>query len=424
MPGSSSRLAALLVLVLGCGRSEAARPPDREASVVEPLAAADDELAFSGELRFANAGRIGARVFRPESFVPARGDDPGRGVELRLDSELLGALDAEIGILPARAAARQEVAFGSPGQPEDPRSIWLPVALGEGETRIELPAPGEQWHAAAAIVVLEVRAGRNWLPALLGPRSEMVRGGERFPGGRVVLGVVPVERRPTEVGATKQERGSITLDGVLDEAVWQGPGARLLASRDGEPPDELDARLGGPTEVRFAWDDDALYVAASLPDHDLFAEQREQDDPIYRNEAFELFVAADDAGERYLEFQVSARNTTFDARFPRYRKGDEAWDGQWQSAVALDGELARRGGDRGWTVELALPWSELCRETALRCSKAGPPLPGSDGERTLRINAYRLEKPDREAQLGLALSPTLQPDFHAWQNAAILRLAE
>jgi hypothetical protein len=419
-----ARHALLLGLLLGCGRSEAARPPDREAPLVEPLAAGDDELAFSGELRFANAGRIAARAFRPSTFVPARAGAPGRGVELRLDSELLGALDAELGILPARAAARQEVAFGTPGQPEDPRSVWLPVALAEGETRIELPAPGEDWHAAEAVVVLEVRAGRNWLPALLGPRSEMVREGERFPGGRVVLGVIPVERRPTSVGATKLEPGTITLDGVLDEDVWQGAGTRLLASRDGEPPDELDARVGGPTLVRFAWDDAALYVAASLPDHDVFAEQREQDDPIYRNEAFELFVAADTKAERYLEFQVSARNTTFDARFPRYRKGDEAWDGQWQSAVALDGELARRGGDRGWTVELALPWAELCRETALRCSKAGPPLPGGDGRRTLRINAFRLEKPDREAQLGLALSPTLQPDFHAWANAAILQLAE
>lgn len=413
MPRSSVLLA--LCLSLGCGRSEASAP-DRVAPVVTPLAGDDEALAFSGELRFANGGRITARSFRPGQLRPAREGDAGEGIELTLTSEGLGSLDASIGLLPPRAAARQEVAHDTPGQPEDPRGRWQPVSLAEGETVIAIPAPGEDWHADSALVVLEVRAGRNWLPAVLGPRSEMVREAERFPGGRVVLGVVPVERRPTQLGAARVEVGSTAIDGVLDEPVWttQTP-ARLLESRSGEPPDQLDARLGGPSEVRFAWDDEHLYVAASLPDHDLFAEQREQDDPIYRNEAFELFIAADGSGARYLEFQVSARNTTFDARFPRYRKGDEAWDGQWRSAVALDGELGRRGGDRGWTVELAFAWSELCRETALRC----PAKP----EQSLRVNAFRLEKPDREAQVGLALSPTLQPDFHAWANAAIVRLA-
>ncbi len=336
-------------------------------------------------------------------------------MQLVLTSEGLGALDAEIGLLPARAAARQEVGHDTPGQPDDPRSQWISVGLGEGEQRFELPAPSEDWHAPSAVVVLEVRVGRNRLPAVAGPRSEMVRGGERFPGGRVVLGVVPVERRPTTLAAVRVESGAIAIDGVLDEPAWtERAGARLLASRTGEPADEIEAQLGGPSTVWFAWDDEQLYVAGSLPDRDLFAEQREHDDPIYRNEAFELFVAADNSGERYLEFQVSARNTTFDARFARYRKGDESWDGRWASAVTLDGELDRRGGDRAYFVEAAFPWSELCRETALRCPIAA--------ERSLRVNVFRLDKPDRANQVGLALSPTLQPDFHAWANAAELRL--
>lgn len=405
-----------LLTVLGCSRSDAALP-DRQAEVIVPASNRDhdDALHFDGEVRYANGGRITARAIRPVRLQPTRAGEPGTALELVITSEGLGSLDAEIGLLPARAAARQEVAHDTPGQPDDPRSQWISVQLGEGEQHFELPAPGEDWHAATAVVVLEVRAGRNWLPATFGPRSEMVRGGKRFPGGRVTLGVVPVERRPTSIAAVRVEPGAIQVDGVLDEAVWtERTGARLLVSGNGEPAEEIERQLGGPSEVWFAWDDEHLYVAGSLPDRDLFAEQREQDDPLYRNEAFELFIAADAAGERYLEFQVSARNTTFDARFPRYRKGDEAWDGTWTSAVTIDGELERRGGDRGYFVELAFPWAELCRETALRCPIRA--------ERSLRVNVFRLDKPDRQAQVGLALSPTLQPDFHAWANAAQLRL--
>ena len=409
------RLAAFwLLTVLGCSRSEASSLDRQAPEVIEPTSDAN-ALRFAGEVRYANGGRIESRVLYPAKLQPTRAGQAGTPIELVLTSKGLSSLDAEIGVLPPDAAARQEVAHDSPGQPDDPRSRWISVRLGEGEQRFEVPALGEDWHAANAVVVLEIRAGRNWLPAVAGPRSEMVHGGQRFPGSRVVLGVVPVERRPTSVAAARVERGAITLDGVLDEPVWtEREPARLLGSRSGEPAEAIETKLGGPSQVWFAWDAENLYVAGSLPDRDLFAEQREHDDPIYRNDAFEVFIAADGSGSRYLEFQVSARNTTFDARFARYRKGEEAWDGSWTSAVTLDGELERRGGDRGWFVELAFPWAELCRETALRCPIAA--------ERSLRVNVFRLDKPDREAQVGLALSPTLQPDFHAWANAAELRL--
>jgi hypothetical protein len=235
----------------------------------------------------------------------------------------------------------------------------------------------------------------------------------RESGGRIVLGVVPVARRPTRVQAWASA-GPIVLDGVLDEPVWQQHGTALLESRTGEPATEIDARLGGSTMTYFAWDAEHLYVAGSLPDLDLYAPHRNRDDPLYRDEAFEVFLAGNSSGTQYLEHQVSARGVVFDARFAKYRKGDEAWNGSWRSAVMLDGELDRRGYDRGWTVELAFSWTELCEHSKIEC----PPEPGQE----LRVNVFRLEKIDREQQVGLALSPTLEPDFHAWANAAELEL--
>ena len=123
----------------------------------------------------------------------------------------------------------------------------------------------------------------------------------------------------------------------------------------------------------------------------------------------------DDEGRRYLEYQVSARGVTFDARFPRYRAGDEAWDSRWQTVVRAEGTVdAPRDRDRGFVVEVAIPWDELCAETEVVC----PPRAGMQ----LRVNAFRLERAGRKRPIGLSLSPTRAPDFHAWDNAAVLRL--
>ncbi|MFO7562150.1 MAG: carbohydrate-binding family 9-like protein [Enhygromyxa sp.] len=411
----------LLVLcggLIGCFGDEA-RPGDRVVAVEQPIDPATelDGERFLGAIEFVLA-RLDQRRISPTPLRPSRVGAPGRAVIVEFEAEGLQGTQGRLGLLPPRGAARQEVAHDTPGQPDDPRSVWIDVAiLGDGPQRFELPPPGPSWHAEWAVVALELRRGRTPVPVLAGPRSEMLSDSTRSPGGRAILGVVPVERRPTWVVAVGLLDGQApTIDGRLDEPVWQREGAVLVHSRSGEPATEIDAALGGPTQVWFAWDREHLYVAASLPDRDLYAPHRERDDPLYRDEAFELFIAGDASGTHYLEYQVSARNVVFDARFSEYRKGDESWDGSWRSAVQLDGDLDTRGGDRGWTVELAFSWAELCEHSSVRC----PPEAGT----SLRVNVFRLDKPDRKSQVGLALSPTLEPDFHAWQNSAQLLLSE
>ncbi|PRQ05848.1 hypothetical protein ENSA5_01680 [Enhygromyxa salina] len=399
-----------------CAGADAA-PPDRRAEVVEPFEDEGEGERFLGEIALPLATIDGRRI-GPTPLIPARIGASGQAVIVEFETTGLRGAKGKLGLLPPRGAARQEVAHDMPGQPADPRSEWVEITIeDDGPQRFELPPPGPRWHAEWAVVALELSRGRTLLSAVEGPRSEMLSDQTRSPGGRLILGLVPVEPRPTRVEALGlSSPDAITLDGVLDEPAWAGRPARLVHSRTGEPSTELDARLGGPSEVWFAWDEAHLYVAGSLPDPDLYAKHRERDQPLYRDEAFEVFIAGDNSGARYLEHQVSARNVKFDARFPKYRAGDEAWNGGWRSAVALDGELERRGGDRGWTVELAFSWAELCAETTVSC----PPAPGQE----LRINVFRLDKPDRKRQVGLALSPTLEPDFHAWGNAAELILVE
>lgn len=401
-------------MICACGGGPGATPADREVEVVEALDPDSELEPFSTELELA-AGRISEIAVGPTPLEPTRAGADAQPASLRFRTESLVGASASIGLLPPRAAARQEVAHDMPGQPDDPRARWIEhEILADGVQEVELPVPGPGWHAPWAIVVAEIHHGRARLPVVAGPRSEMVAGGERSVGGRAVLAVVAVETRPTRIVAPAVEPGVVTLDGALDE--WPGAATRLVHSRTGEPADDIDARVGGPTEVSFAWDRESLYVGASLGDRDLYAPHEHRDDPLYRDEAFEVFVAGDGSGAGYLEHQISARGVVFDAQFARYRAGDEDYDGPWRYAVRLDGELGRRGGDRGWTVELAFPWTELCAETKIEC----PPSPGQ----TLRVNVFRVDKPERKAQVALALSPTLEPDFHAWQNAAELVLGD
>ncbi len=303
-------------------------------------------------------------------------------------------LRGRVGLRTPRSAGREEL---RPGSVEpDPRDLFTDVELSDGAVELELALPSP-WHPSTALLELELFDGERRVPARRGARSR---------DGRAFLGVLPIERQATAVAAPQQ---TPEIDGALGESAWDRPPALLVESLDGEP------YPGAPTEVWFAWDAEHLYVAGRLPDEDLWTTYERQDDPLYKQEAFEVFVAGDRSGTRYLEYQVSARGITFDARFPAYRRGDEAWDSRWSTATQIDGTLNDASDrDRGWTVEVAIPWSELCAETTVPCT----PLAGS----TLRVNVFRLDHPGRKETVALALSPTLRPDFHAWENAALLEL--
>ncbi len=401
-------LLGALGVVAGCGDDVAALAE----SPAEPTIWASGE-SFAGDIGFAQGVRVGARVVSPARV------EPGSAVTVRAGlTGLPDDVEAWVGLRAPRAAGRQEVAgqsrrLAAPGA--DRRDRWVRATVVEGELRATLELARE-WHAEQAVLLLELRRGDATLRARSGPRLDR---------GAGVLAVLAVATGPTRVVATRVS--GVVVDGTIAEAAWAERPALLLAqSLDGEPdPTATAADLGAigddalaagrGTALRIGWDDAALYVAASLPDADLWSEYTAQDDPLYRQEAFEFFVAASGEGTRYLEYQVSARGVTFDARFPRYRAGDEAWDSSFRAAVAVAGTVgAAADRDRGWSTELAIPWTELCAETGIVC----PPAPGM----RLRVNAFRLERPDRKRTEALALSPTRAPDFHAWGNAAELEL--
>lgn len=202
------------------------------------------------------------------------------------------------------------------------------------------------------------------------------------------------------------------IDGKLDEPAWQSAARSsrfvdLISGRD----TYLDTRAA------VLWDDTYLYVGYWVEEPDVRATLTERDAPIYRDNDVELFIAGRDG---YYEFEINSFATIYEVLFfwkEAFERGDYAsmpgldpakgkpfngvgykahprgprigffgWDYPGLvKAVHVDGTLNDSGDrDRGWTVELALPWSGL--EILARADARS--LPPKDGD-TWRMDFSR-----------------------------------
>jgi hypothetical protein len=110
---------------------------------------------------------------------------------------------------------------------------------------------------------------------------------------------------------------------------------------------------------------------------------------IYQDNDFEVFIDPDGDSHEYYELEVNALNTVWDLLLIRpYRDGGpavNAWDiAGLRTAVQCDGTLNDpRDRDRGWTVEIAIPWRVLAE-----CSRGQAPPVHDD---LWRVNFSRVQ---------------------------------
>ena len=152
------------------------------------------------------------------------------------------------------------------------------------------------------------------------------------------------------------------IDGALNDEAWRtAPWTEPFIDIRGEEwPNPT-----WETRAKIAWDDDHLYIAAELEEPHLWATLAERDAILYREHDFEVFIDPDGDALNYYELEINALGTEFDLFLPRpyNRKGkaNVGWDMEGlRTAVTLDGTLNDPSDeDRGWTVEIAIPWSAL-----------------------------------------------------------------
>lgn len=160
------------------------------------------------------------------------------------------------------------------------------------------------------------------------------------------------------------------------------------------------------TEVRLAWDDDALRVLLHAIDAHPWATMTQRDGPLWEEEVLEVFLDPVGDAECYFEIEVNPLGTVVDLVCRRNRSGyakDFAWDCEGL-------RTAVRKWEGGWTAELAIPFRSLI---------AASPRTGTEW----RANFGRIDRPkDREREL-TAWSPTGVRSFHVPERFGVITFA-
>ena len=148
----------------------------------------------------------------------------------------------------------------------------------------------------------------------------------------------------------------IVVDGVGVEAGWG-----VAATSPDFTPAEGSPEPIGRAYAKMTWDEQNLYLFVSVTDSDIVSQYKEHDQPLWKEDAVELFIDADGNRRGYVELQVNPNNATFDSWFAttRAQPGDEKWDSGMQTAVKLRGTTEPGDTDQGWDVEIAIPWQAV-----------------------------------------------------------------
>lgn len=161
---------------------------------------------------------------------------------------------------------------------------------------------------------------------------------------------------------------------------------------------ETGGSVGHATQVSMYWDNQHLHINFDGVDDEIHATFASHDDPIFLEDAVEVFLCPDSNLTHYFEIDVSPKNLVFDAvihfnKLDRTIFVDKSWD-----CEDLKTEINNHVG--GWTVRMAIPFASLGRET---------PTPGEEW----KINLYRIDRSDKGDEFE-AWSPTFvsPPNFH------------
>lgn len=214
------------------------------------------------------------------------------------------------------------------------------------------------------------------------------------------------------------------------------------------------------TRAAVLWDDEYLYIGFWIDEPYVRATLTKRDAPLYTENNIELFI---DGGDTYYELVINALNTIYEAFFiwkdayqaggtydvPEfnlferqvstfqgyYKEEKDFWDGihprgiRWafrdwdfpglKTAVHVDGivnDMTQK--DKGWTVELAFPW------TGLTWLADGRTLPPKSGD-VWKLFFGRFEQPvSVNKSVGWSWTPTGLNDSHRLEKFTPIQFSD
>lgn len=200
----------------------------------------------------------------------------------------------------------------------------------------------------------------------------------------------------------------ITIDGNLDEAVWQAaqPTDAFVIYTDGSTPTHL-------THAKLLWDDTYLYAAYVAEDNDVFATLDEQDDSVWSEECIEIFIDPDGDGLNYVEWDINPIGTIadlwLDKEWSKGGRGHFEWNLEGvKAAVTVQGTVNNPDDtDTSWTAEFAIPFASI---SFVAPTMNFPPQPGD----SWRVNLYRHNRSSDGSEWERSgWNQTDQREFHA-----------
>ncbi|MEC4003116.1 DUF5916 domain-containing protein [Flavobacterium sp. SUN052] len=176
---------------------------------------------------------------------------------------------------------------------------------------------------------------------------------------------------PKKTLQSKSTTEKITIDGEFNEEVWKtAPVATdfVMLTPDNGKPQANETR----SEVKVVYDNDAIYIAATLYDLESSKIPKELTtrDDIGTADLFGIVINGFNDDQQYFGFYVSSAGVQADDVFTNSNGEDFTWNAIWDSHTEIK--------EFGWVIEMRIPYA------ALRFS--------SEKKQSWGVNFYRSDK--------------------------------
>lgn len=238
----------------------------------------------------------------------------------------------------------------------------------------------------------------------------------------ILVALIPLmgfslEKQQPRIYDVQRTAQKIRIDGKLNEQAWQHAAASdCFADIRGE---EYPAPLK-KTSVKMLWDDEYLYIAATLEEDNITASVTRRDDIVYHDNDFEVFLDPFCDGQLYFELETNAFGTVMDLLMTKpYSKGGKFimdWDYKGlKLATRCNGTVNNPSDkDKAWHVEMAIPFSSLNREFR-----------NARENKVWRFNLSRVEWPVKDGpEENWVWAPTGKVDIHVPELWGYLRFCD